>query len=467
MEQMAYPMDKLTFSTEKAQEPDWFRIGRDAIKVMERLSSMRELDFYLRHPEPFIRLYAIRRVAGLLLPDAVPALAKRLEDPLENEQNRDEAGWAIKRICHVKAIAWFAKTPWTDRYDGTETASERYGVSLADAAGSGTNPTSRSTQADEPVADEVLLRIQMEEANPTLSFSVMPWFLKNSRYLALAAVKALAGAMMFVVKGILHLITLTGRGLIGLLKKGVSARRRKKNRANPTTPSVTETQPREEPPAILDPVSSLRGRQHLPHATYRNHRYRKGGQSVFRLLFYPIRLVKNHWVFTLLVLLVFYALLGFSQPGRRFVLQLNPGAQRANDRLVAVVRTKAADYLGLSASKQPTGRADSIQDGNLLTGAADEAAAVDTATAMSVAGQTPVLLASVSAPKGLNLRETPASSGEKIVWMNPGAEVTLLGIAQTDTAGDLWQTVQYEDRVGWAMDKWLTPISREASDGGF
>lgn len=188
---------------------------------------------------------------------------------------------------------------------------------------------------------------------------------------------------------------------------------------------------------------------------------------MFRLLFYPIRLVKNHWVFTLLVLLVFYALLGFSQPGRRFVLQLNPGAQRANDRLVAVVRAKTADYLGLASSKQTDGRSDVIEGNKLLTGAADEPAAVDTVAVMSAAGETPVLQASVSAPKGLNLRETPASSGEKVVWMKLGAKVTLLGITQTDSAGDLWQTVQYEDRVGWAMDKWLTPISREASDGGF
>lgn len=188
---------------------------------------------------------------------------------------------------------------------------------------------------------------------------------------------------------------------------------------------------------------------------------------MFRLLFYPIRLVKNHWVFTLLVLLVFYVLLGFSQPGRRFVLQLNPGAQRANDRLVAVVRAKTADYLGLSSSKQTDGRSDAIEGDNLLTGAAEEPVAASNVYAISVAGQTPVPQAAVSAPKGLNLRETPASSGEKIVWMNLDAKVTLLGITQTDTAGDLWQTVQYNDHVGWAMDKWLTPIGGEASDGGF
>ena len=98
-------MEQTVVTTIKSSEPDWFRIGRDAARVMARLSGIRELDFYLRHPEPFIRLHAIRRVAELMLPDAVPALAKRLDDPLENEQNRDEAGWAIRRICKFKGVS--------------------------------------------------------------------------------------------------------------------------------------------------------------------------------------------------------------------------------------------------------------------------------------------------------------------------------------------------------------------------
>ena len=62
-------MEQTVVTTIKSSEPDWFRIGRDAARVMARLSGMRELDFYLRHPEPFIRLHAIRRVAELMLPE--------------------------------------------------------------------------------------------------------------------------------------------------------------------------------------------------------------------------------------------------------------------------------------------------------------------------------------------------------------------------------------------------------------
>jgi hypothetical protein len=493
MEQLAYSTDEQSVTTEQLRQPDWFRLGRDAVKVMARLSSMRELDFYLRHPEPFIRLHAIRRVAALLLPDAVSALAKRLEDPLENEQNRDEAGWAIRRICHVREIPWFAKTPWTDRYDGTETADSRYGVTLQETSGTGAPDELSSRKGEDGAIDEVLLRIQMEEDPSALSFSVLPWLIRNSRYLAWETVKGAGRLLLAAGKAILWIMRQAGRGMLAAARGLAGLVRKKPAKSlpavqpviadNPAVPGViaagadipalqrgARTQSAVQP-ALQDPIRSLRGRQHHRTSTYRPHRHRKGGQTVFRLLFYPIRLVRHHWVFTLLVLISFYLLLGFSAPGRRVVWQLNPQAQRANDKLVAAVRVKVADYLGLPvhAAQPEAETAGGTAQADLAGSSGNNDASRATSPDPNGAAETGALsrpMARVAAPKGLNMRETPASTGEKIVWMSPGAEVVLLGITEQDAAGDLWQTVQYETRVGWAMDKWLAPLDTEQAEDG-
>lgn len=529
-------MEQTVISTIKSSEPDWFRIGRDAVRVMARLSGMRELDFYLRHPEPFIRLHAIRRVAELMLPDAVPALAKRLDDPLENEQNRDEAGWAIRRICKYKGVSWFAKTPWTDRYDGSETAADRYGVTLDAGGETATAASGGSITLTETVEDEVLLRIQMDEQDLSISFSVVPWFVRNARYLFAGAAKALLAALIGTGKVLGHFAAMLGKGIwtglkrlvsmIGRLKTRESTGRgifRRKQESAAEAPFMTpalagfpnaspvstsgfdapspDTSPMESQPTtfligaqeagypanghpqtiVLPPQRPTQQRTSPPPTHSSQHaierlRYSKtesisrvrkrskGGNAMFRLLFYPVRLVRNHWVFTLLVLVAFYALLGFSGPGRRFVYQVNPGAQLTNDRVVSVMRAKAADFLGLSITKthEENGAAEQAQAGP----SAESVTLASTPSGNTGSTLTGTRSSKVTAPKGLNLRKTPDAAGEKIVWMKLGDPVTLVGISQTDAAGDLWQTVQYKDQTGWALDKWLSPEAEGAAHDG-
>ena len=175
---------------------------------------------------------------------------------------------------------------------------------------------------------------------------------------------------------------------------------------------------------------------------------------MFKLLFYPVRLVRQHWVFTLLILCLFYSLLSFSHIGRTFFHTLNPQALRVNDRLIAVVRVGVLDFLGISPVGSPqAASASAVPSG---PAAATESATAGTGVTEAASGQT--AMRRVSAPKGLNLRETPATSGTRIVWMPLDTQVTLLGETKTDASGDLWQSVRYEGKTGWALDKWLAPV---------
>lgn len=544
-------MEKPTFTAQKRNEPDWFRIGRDAVHVMERLGGMKELDFYLRHPEPFIRLQAIRRVAALLLPDAVPTLAKMLEDPLENEQNRDEAGWAIRRITRAKGLAWFAKTPWTDRYDGTEPPASRYGVTLAP---SGTSPEPVYEAAgteDARLEDEVLLRIQMEEKELRVEFSPLPWLARNGRWLLKAVLLGIVHGIVFVFTRIGRLFAFLGRQAAQALRTArarQSARRKAQSDAdastgaaalslqttdlpeaptaaaavNGTTQRGADTdgvagriagiadnanrpvfligareagypesaqpaipargeapaaargeasiQSRTEPPAAIRGSSTIqtapRSAAPLPttatihpgrfaglrrnHPSHRSSRYAgRGGNPMFKLLFYPVRLVRQHWVFTLLVLFLFYFLLAFSHAGRTFVHTINPRVLRDNDRLVAVIRVGVLDFFGITPSP-------AAPEATASASASESAGTTVAATSAGTVAQTE--FRRVSAPKGLNLRESPSASGTRIVWMPLDAQVTVLGETRTDAAGDLWQSVSYRDATGWALDKWLAPV---------
>ncbi len=508
-------METPTFTAQKRNEPDWFRIGRDAVQVMERLGGMKELDFYLRHPEPFIRLQAIRRVATLLLPDAVPTLAKMLEDPLENEQNRDEAGWAIRRIARAKGLSWFAKTTWTDRYDGTEPPASRYGVALA-ANGSSPEPTYDAAGPEvAQIEDEVLLRIQMEEKEIRVEFSPLPWLARNSRYL-------LKAVLLGIVHGIGFAVSRLGR-LIGLIwhhaaqavrsaherRSAARAAESAKEQAagSPAVPFHTAglsspsgtatatgtTQPAPDVDGVSGRIAGIADNANRPvfligareagypestqvpvptkreapappavqpdrfanlrrtHPSHRSGRYSgRGGKPMFKLLFYPVRLVRQHWVFTLLVLFLFYFLLAFSHTGRNVVHTLNPRALRDNDRLVAVIRVGVLDFFGITPVSTPSAEKDSAS-------ASEPAATTLAATSATQAAQ-PVTRR-VSAPKGLNLRETPSTSGTRIIWMPLDAQVTLLGETRTDAGGDIWQSVAYRDKTGWALDKWLAPVA--------
>ncbi len=558
-----------TLTSTRINEPDWFRLGRDAVHVMSRLTGMKELDFYLRHPEPFIRLHAIRRISVLLLPDAIANLSRVLDDPLENEQNRDEAGWAIRRISLARSLPWFAHNEYTDRYSGSELPADRYGVTVTENASEAPSPSPIAILDDVHLEDEVLLRIQMEEKKVSVDFSPVSWFVSNSHHLLQDLAVGLLG---FARKLLLETVHVTSTGIRLLCVKSaqlsrfisqkhqesLAARREAKSaaailssagtapnpqlvpsnaKANPVTPNVeapgftgiagmksntaATSEIRAYPPATERPVfliglaeagfatsagtlspamsigtsaqsvgnstqsvgtsalsvgtstvsarspaihsSQFAGLVGSRHSIHPVRRRQKGGVPMFRLLFYPVRLVKQHWLFTITVILSIYVILGFTYAGRSLVHQINPRALFSNDRLVAVTRTAFVGFFGMkpSAGTQP--------DANLLTQETGE-------TAAATAGQQTNLVQTnvpgvetayrVTAQKGLNLRTEPLQTSSRVVWMPLDAKVGYLGETKSDAAGDEWMRVNYGGQTGWAMSKWMNPVEAAPKGGG-
>jgi hypothetical protein len=201
----------------------------------------------------------------------------------------------------------------------------------------------------------------------------------------------------------------------------------------------------------------LSARRHTIHTPRRR---RKGGVSMFRLLFYPVRLVKQHWLFTIAVVVSFYIVLGFSFTGRSLVHTLNPRALFTNDRLVAVTQAAFIEFFGL--------KHDAEKDSGLNPAA--QAIDGNTAGDPAVTKKAEVIGANapyrVTASKGLNLRSEPLQTSIRKVWMPLDAEVGFQGGRETDEAGNEWMQVTYEGQTGWAMTKWLKPAESAPQDGG-
>ncbi len=557
-------MEKFFQPVNRKIEPEWFRLGRDAARVMNQLGGMRELDFYLRHPEPFIRLLAIRRVAVLLLPDAIPTLTRMLDDPLENEQNRDEAGWAIRRISHAKGLAWFARNPYTDKYDGSETPSSRFGITVlaSETLTGATVPEGR--MEDTRLEDEVLLRIQMDEKGLEVSFSPVSWITSNFGHLIAGLLKGIASLLRKAVTGLFHLILIAGRGLGGILaglfrhiadrRHRLREERKTKNvptqaetfdeagvtRRNPgvrvpdhpggcvnesghsahdtdTTWTAAAGQPgnataitrpagqmligleeavssgaiqaqrpvpmQDDKAMNLRPVlastpamvstsmsapnlrSMLPGLSENKRSVRTTGRRRKGGASMFKLLFYPVRLIRQHWVFTLAVLVVFYAFLGFTHSGRFVMSRLNPQVLWSNDRLVAVSRLMFINFFHIETA--PNGAAtDEMASSTGIAGKAANLTAPPNGKETLAPAESPAAQYKVTASKGLSLRTEPLKTSERILLMPAGTLVSPTGEQQKDDAGSEWVRVATDGKTGWAMAQWLAPVVTSGENGG-
>lgn len=494
-------MDHPNMTALQNPEPEWFRLGRDAVNVMTRLTGMKELDFYLRHPESFIRLHAIRRIASLLLPDAIPNLTKVLDDPLENEQNRDEAGWAIRRISMARNLSCFSHHAHTDRYDGSEPATGRYGITVVETD-DGSSPAAADDISDDThVEDEVLLRIQMEEKRVFVAFSPFAWIGSNFRYLLHGLAFGFLILLKRLLSGIFTLLKKLFSGMHHLFSSGVhtlACRKKKDTHAlrdhhqkslagEMDTPhpviliglaetasalpagKVTATYRSGKVTAISRTGASaihpgqFAGLARKTSSIHAKRRRYKGGVPMFKLLFYPIRLVRQHWLFSLAILAALYLMLGFSQFGRTFVHRTNPLAQTYNDRFVAATRAAAIHFFGIEtvADKNPAANAGipgTVETSILTAGKTGKQALASTPPANP--------MFRVSAAKGLNLRTEPLQTSPRIVFMPMATDVGYEGVRKSDPAGSEWMLVSYDGKTGWAMSKWLSPVEVGNGNGG-
>lgn len=78
--------------------PQWYKVERETEKIISKLSTIPEIAFYLKNPNEYIRRLAILRLSQLRLKDSINVLNEILEDPLENQNNKELSAWVIKLV---------------------------------------------------------------------------------------------------------------------------------------------------------------------------------------------------------------------------------------------------------------------------------------------------------------------------------------------------------------------------------
>jgi hypothetical protein len=95
-------------------------------KTMRKLSGVNELEFYLKHPDEYIRHQAILRLGQLRNREALAPLNKIMEDPLEIPINRDIAAWVLKSTGLIGNDNYYIGNHYLDRFTGTEKLKDFY-----------------------------------------------------------------------------------------------------------------------------------------------------------------------------------------------------------------------------------------------------------------------------------------------------------------------------------------------------
>jgi hypothetical protein len=155
--------------------PEWYRMELQTQKTMLKLSRVQELEFYLNHPDEYIRHQAILRLGQLRDKEALAPLSRIIDDPLEIPLNREIAAWVLKSTGLVRNDGYYIGNHYLDKYTGNEKLQDFYYPSFIEDR---TKPEYHfSSSGIEALLSEEILLIRAEslEENMELPFSLGRW----------------------------------------------------------------------------------------------------------------------------------------------------------------------------------------------------------------------------------------------------------------------------------------------------
>lgn len=154
----------------------WYKTERQAQKTMQQLFGLHELEFYLSHPDEYIRHQAILRLGELHLKDVLVPLSKIIDDPLETPMNRELAAWVLKSSgMHHE---YYIGNQFLDKFNGDEKLKDFYYPSFRENR---TKPEYHfgSSGIDGMLMGETLMiKAESLEEKVELPFSIEQWLAK-------------------------------------------------------------------------------------------------------------------------------------------------------------------------------------------------------------------------------------------------------------------------------------------------
>lgn len=402
--------------------PDWYRLERETEKTIEKLSSVKELDYYLHNADEFIRRLAIIRLANLAAKESVQILSDLFENPLENAENKYLAGWAIKSSLVKNGQDIFPSCRHTLNFSGEEQYDELFRINIQDAA------------------KNISLRLSSSHAYSLLKINEEDVVLERDIYFKAEfdfkqwSSKFLSSIPRLVLKTY-YMLARTVQNAFKRIGKAKEKR-------------IGAASGREEKKA-----AGYTDYYNLRRELYKRDifftKVKRGSFNLFYVLFFPLRFVLKHKLAVFCALLTAYLLVSFTEYGRAITYKYL-GFEM--DEVNSYVSRQARYYAAYASDKF-----------NMLIGIKEweEKKQTEAAVGMksaNVPADDIYTYYTVAAKKGLNIRAEP-DKGSSRIGSEPlpyGSSVSYLEKKESDKSGTVWYYIKAEDgRIGWVSSSYL------------
>lgn len=421
--------------------PDWYITERETEKTIQKLNSLKELEFYLHNPDEFIRRLAIMRLKTLSSRDVVYTLKELLDSPVETPENKQICEWIVKSRLDGKDDLLFMGSRYAGNLKGSKRYEDLFPVIPEKFQGSvhfnfNSSPSHSAFTLDKE--DVVLERDVFFESE----FNYGQWLWS---FIASASVnfrKSFLAVPAFIAR---------------LIKKVIARlSERKKNRKLSHSSSDPGNGRSEKRPTRAGSYPSSDNYYSLRNVLYKKHSVftyvKKGAYQLFYGIFFPVRFVRKHKLAAFVMLLAVWLLFADTDLGRAFTTKyfsfdLKPVQTLALQKLKVCTSYLSNEFNRLTGMDEWDRKSND-----------QEAASVQATVNNDFGNVSEDSLYTVNAKNGLNIRVSP-NPGSGRVGNGPleyGSTVVYLEKKEKDASGITWYYVEAADgRIGWVSSRYL------------
>lgn len=442
--------------------PQWYSIEKETCKTIDKLTNTKEIAFYLKNSNEFIRRLAILRINHLKLKDSINVLMEVMDDLLESDINKELAAWTIKSIISKWGLELFINHRILNKYTGNEKTLGSMSLKIEDKWSDSLKfEFSETFLKDELESDTDNLR-QNEDLPLEFNFSPKEWLLVLSEQITKnikdnwMRIPGIVVRLLrkFAALIIPILVILPAKAIFQGFKRAIQMIKNKSRNKN----YAKHPKNKANPDFSVNLLDSNAARK-----PYRAVREQKAGfmellkNAAFNVVYVilaPLRLALRYKKWELAVLVLLYLFFAYTYPGRVFVHKYTGMDLQEKQSQVLKHSKTAVNNLVFKAE----GIFKSLYDSVIITSPEPAPAIKKTLVPHS---QTRQLKFTVTAKKGLNLRQIPDSTSNKpaIGLLKYNSTVIYLNKSQTDKNGVKWYFVKAPDgKQGWASSKYLKEI---------
>ncbi len=449
--------------------PEWYLSEKEAEDTIKNLNTLKELSYYLKNNDEYIRRIAILRIQELKLKDAVDLLMGNLDDLMESSLNKTLAAWTIKSICLKwnKEIILFNKLLYN--FTGKESFDDLYSIVLSD------NLSSIKFRFSESIIDSNLFfqsedSKPMEDTNIDTKFPINEWcaqlsknffseFKVNFKKLIMKSFEMgklflvfILNAFKFICLAInkyvfynfFALLLFIGKSIVSVFPNMFKyIKGRKFNKSSSSSMPITKYNYQNNSIYKSRKISLLTAIKWV-YTVVKNIVY-----NLFYIVFLPFRIIYRKKIVAVGFFIAFCIFISFTSSGKTFNSRyLHVDIIEVEDK-VSSIAMNIFDYGSEKFNNFKKIAGDFFE----LNNSHEKEKIITSETLKKFR---------VIAQRGLNLRKSPEIKTDNIIneVLNYNSIVYSLSKTEKDTSGIIWCYIKTpEGNMGWASAKWLEEIN--------